>query len=106
MILKCQMGKRFSITYKIRLYPTKTQSKIMCNTIETCRRLYNNLLEERMNKETDCFAQNRSVTIIRRQDKFLMAVNAQVLQDVVFRLDDACSRFLRGLFAQTTIQAD
>ncbi len=50
-----------------------------------------------MNKETDCFAQNRSVTIIRRQDKFLMAVNAQVLQDVVFRLDDACSRFLRGL---------
>jgi putative transposase len=35
-------------TYKFRLYPSTTQSKLMDETLETCRRLYNSLLADRM----------------------------------------------------------
>jgi putative transposase len=59
--------------------------------------LYNDLLEERLKENTNYFAQTKAVTAVRREDKFLGAVNAQVLQDVALRLDMACSRFFKGL---------
>ncbi len=85
------------ISYKFRLYPTRVQLRILSETIETCRLLYNRLLIDRENNNVDCFSQKRAVTAIRHEDKFLKAVNAQVVQDVVFRLHKPYARFFAGL---------
>jgi putative transposase len=84
-------------TYKIRLYPTSTQEQLMAKTIETCRLLYNDLLDDRIRNKTRAFEQKRALTASRHGNKFLMAVHSQVLQDVVFRLDKAYEAFLAGL---------
>jgi len=36
------------IVYKFRLYPTPTQERTLNKTLETCRRLYNLMLADRM----------------------------------------------------------
>ncbi len=81
------------ITYKFRLYPTKTQARLMNETLETCRLLYNDLLNDRIKNKTKVFEQKRAVTALRHCNKFLKAVHSQVLQDVVFRLDKAFNAF-------------
>jgi len=85
------------ITYKFRLYPTPIQARKMTETIETCRLLYNDLLDDRIRRGTRCFAQKRIVTAVRNENKFLKAVHSQVVQDVVFRLDKAYEAFFAGL---------
>lgn len=84
------------ITYKFRLYPTRTQARLMGDTMETCRRLYNDLLDNRMRTGAKAFEQKRALTAFRQDNKFLSAVHSQVLQDVVFRLDKAYSSFFTG----------
>jgi putative transposase len=84
-------------TYKFRLYPTRTQERLMTETIETCRLLYNDLLEDRIRTKSGAFEQKRALTAFRHDDKFLMAVHSQVLQDVVFRLDKAYGAFHVGV---------
>jgi len=69
----------------------------LSEVIETCRLLYNDLLDDRINNGTGCFAQMKTVTVARKEDKFLRAVNAQVAQDVVFRLNRSYKRFFSGL---------
>jgi putative transposase len=69
----------------------------MSETMETCRLLYNDLLDDRINIGTKCFAQKRAVTTLRNENKFLKAVHSQVVQDVVFRLDRSYARFFAGL---------
>ncbi len=90
-------AERNLITYKLRLYPTRTQAKLMAETIETCKLLYNDLLDDRNANHTKCFAQKKMLTAVRKEDKFLKAVHSQVLQDVTFRLDKAYSAFFAGL---------
>ncbi|MGD0329372.1 MAG: transposase [Nitrososphaeria archaeon] len=85
------------ITYKFRLYPTKTQTRLMIETLETCRLLYNDLLDDRIQTKAKAFEQKRALTAIRRSSKFLMEVHSQILQDVVFRLDKAYEAFYSGL---------
>ncbi len=69
----------------------------MEETIETCRRLYNNLLASRMKTNDGYFEQKRQLTQMRKENKFLAAVQSHVLQDVVTRLDKAYGRFFQGL---------
>jgi putative transposase len=85
------------VTYRFRVYPTKTQERLMTETLETCRLLYNDLLDDRIRTKSKVFEQKRALTAFRRADKFLMAVHSQVLQDVVFRLDKAFGAFFVGL---------
>jgi putative transposase len=85
------------ITYKFRLYPTETQATTMTETLETCRLLYNDLLDDRIQTRTKAFEQKRALTAFRHGNKFLTAVHSQVLQDVVFRLDKAYGAFYTGL---------
>jgi putative transposase len=85
------------ITYKFRLYPSETQANLMNDTMETCRRLYNDLLDNRIRTGAQVFEQKRALTSRRKEDKFLSAVHSQVLQDVVFRLDKAFGAFHAGL---------
>ncbi len=69
----------------------------MSETIETCRLLYNDLLEDRIKFGSSCFAQKRAVTLARHENKFLKAVHSQVAQNVVLRLDMSYCRFFAGL---------
>jgi putative transposase len=85
------------IAYRFRLYPTRIQTRIMSETIETCRLLYNDLLDDRIKNGTNCFAQKKVVSTVRNENKFLKAVHSQVVQDVVFRLDKSYARFSVGL---------
>lgn len=85
------------ITFKFRLYPTPIQAQKMEETIETCRRLYNDMLDGRIQSRTGLFEQERQLTQIRREDKFMKAVQSHVLQDVATRLDKACQAFFAGL---------
>lgn len=84
-------------TYRFRLYPTRNQVRLINETIETCRLLYNNLLDDRIENRTKCFAQKKILTAVRKDDKFLKAVHSQVLQDVAFRLDKAYGAFFARL---------
>ncbi len=69
----------------------------MIETLETCRLLYNDLLNDRIENKTKAFEQKRALTVFRHGNKFLSAVHSQVLQDVVFRLDKAYGAFYAGL---------
>ena len=83
--------------YKFRLYPTAQQVLILNETLETCRNLYNKLLEDRIRNHTGFFAQKRATTAIRKNDKYLKRVYSQVVQDVVARLDKACGAYFAGI---------
>ncbi|MHB1907814.1 MAG: RNA-guided endonuclease InsQ/TnpB family protein [Nitrososphaerales archaeon] len=84
-------------TYKFRLYPTKTQAKLMSETLETCRRLYNNLLADRIQNQIRFYDQKKNIVVLKQNNKFLQAVHSQVLQDVCLRLDKAFQSFFAGL---------
>jgi putative transposase len=43
------------LTYKFRLYPTKAQEKKLEETLETCRRLYNRMLDDRIRNHMSFF---------------------------------------------------
>jgi putative transposase len=90
-------GKSALITYKFRLYPTNAQLKLMSETLETCRLLYNELLAIKIDKRVDFFTLKRSLVQRKAGNKYLSSINAQVLQDVNLRLDKAFERFVTGL---------
>ncbi len=85
------------VTRRFRLYPNRTQERLMEDTLETCRRLYNSLLAERMKSRTGFYEQKRSLVTLKSEDKYLRGVHSQVLQDVVLRLDKAFQAFFSGL---------
>ncbi len=61
-------------TYKFRLYPTEIQAQKMSESLETCRRLYNGMLQERKETNIKFFEQKRGISKARKDDKFLQAV--------------------------------
>ncbi len=85
------------LTYKFRLYPTETQKRIMGETLETCRRLYNAMLADRIENGTGFYEQKKMLVELKRNDKHLKSVHSQALQDVVLRLDKAYQAFFAGL---------
>lgn len=84
-------------TYRIRLYPTKTQERLMNETLETCRLLFNDMLADRMENHTGFYEQKKAIASMKSDSKFLKAVHSQVLQDVALRLDKAYQAFFTGL---------
>ncbi|HXG07298.1 MAG TPA: transposase [Nitrososphaera sp.] len=85
-------------TYKFRLYPTQQQERVMNDTIETCRRLYNDSLGERSHDWDVGFWEQKQLLTLRKQDnKYYKQVHSQVLQDVLLRLDKAYQAFFKKL---------
>ena len=84
-------------SYRFRLYPTKTQARLMNETLETCRLLYNGMLADRVENHTGFYEQKKAVARMKQGNKFLKAVHSQVLQDVALRLDKAYQAFFVGL---------
>ena len=85
------------LAYKFRLYPTKAQEKKLEETLETCRRLYNFMLDDRIKNHTPFFEQKKKLVELKKEDKYLKSVHSQVLQDVVLRLDKAFQSYFAGL---------
>jgi len=85
-------------SYKFRLYPTIQQIKIMNDTIETCRHLYNDSLGERSVDWDIGYWEQQNLLPLRKQDnKYYKQVHSQVLQDVLQRLDKAYQKFFNKI---------
>ncbi len=85
------------VTHRFRLYPSRTQERLMGDALETCRRLYNLLLADRRENRRGFYEQKKSLVTLKSSDKYLKAVHSQVLQDVALRLDKAFQAFFVGL---------
>ncbi len=89
------------VTYRYRLYPTKSQKRLLEATVETCRRWYNACLEERKSawgerKESiGKYVQLRKVKDFRRDDPLAARVHSHILQVTTCDLDRAFQAFFR-----------
>jgi len=89
------------VTY--RLYPNASQQKKMLNMLGVHQRLYNRALEQRIqyykeNQKSLSFAnQCKSLTVWRKEDEQLNAINAQSQQVTLKRLALAFQAFFRRL---------
>ena len=87
--------------FKYRLYPTAAQETMLHQTLQTCRGVYNSLLNERKHdyevfgKSPSCAAQQKHLPVWKQEHSELGAVYSQVLQDVVKRIDKAFEAFFR-----------
>ena len=87
--------------FKYRIYPTKKQTRLLNETLEECRWLYNHLLEQRRNAYEhegnilSCFEQQRTYAALKEQRPSLNIVHSQVLQNVAIRIDLIFKAFLR-----------
>lgn len=85
-------------SYKFRLYPTSAQAKVLNDTLETCRHLYNDSLGERSSDwDVGFYEQKQLLTLRKRDNKYLKQVHSQVLQDVLLRLDKAYQAFFKKI---------
>ena len=92
-------------TSRYRLYPSKAQARVLADTLDTCRDLYNSLLHWRIH---DCDRLGRAPTRFQQQaarpgwkktHPELKRVHSQALQDVVHRADRAFQDFFRRIKA-------
>ncbi len=100
-------------TYKFRLYPTKSQETKLIFTLNTCRHLYNDTLaarkhEAEINKiyrEFQVFPFGKLSwlgkfdqikSLAKNKTEYQKQVYAQVLQDVISRVDKSFKRFFGG----------
>ena len=82
-------------TFQYRLYPTRKQNIVLLYVLSVCRRLYNEMLEDRKNAYDRCgigLTYNQQAG----QLKYLnQSIYSQVAQDVLRRLDKAFKAFFR-----------
>jgi len=95
-------------TFKYKLYPSKTQHRLLEQTVETCRRWYNACLEERKKaweteqRNVNKFAQLAQVKNYRKENPFAAQLHSHILQVVVQDLDKAFQAFFRRVKAGET----
>lgn len=85
--------------FKYRLSPTRSQEAALSHTLTLCQRLYNGALEERKGaykkakKSITAYDQMKALPEIKAALPEYSEVNAQVLQDVLKRLDKSFKGF-------------
>src|SRR6266851_1714321 len=88
-------------TFKYRLYPNRKQRECLLATLEVCRDLYNDALQERREAWKLCrksitFAmQSAQLPACKAADAAMRGVYSQVLQDVLHRVDKTYQAFFR-----------
>jgi putative transposase len=88
-------------TFKYKLKPTPEQERVMAFVLRRCRELYNAALEERREAWEKCgvsitaAGQSAQLPDIKEVRPEYRDINAQVLQDVLARLDRAFQAFFR-----------
>ena len=86
---------------KYRIYPTKSQEKLLLNNLEGCRLIYNQMIKQRIDdwenekKSNSCFGQQKHFKNFLNKDKY--DIYAQVKQNVAVRVDLAFKAFFRRL---------
>ena len=92
-------------TYKYKLYPTPEQERALETVLYRCRTLYNVALEERKTAWERCgvsvsyYQQKAELPDLKAGCPEYAEVNAQVLQDVVLRVERAFQAFFRRVQA-------
>lgn len=90
-------------TYRYRIYPTKEQKEKIEYTLDLCRYLYNNALEQRITAYKNYRValtynkQANELPVLKKELPEYKNVHSQVLQDVLKRLDKAFQNFFRRL---------
>ena len=91
--------------FQYRLYPTPPQERVLENTLETLRHLYNGALAQRLDaykhegKSIGYVGQAKQLPLLKANAPPLAELNAQVAQDCLKRLDKAYQNFFRRLKA-------
>jgi len=94
--------------FQYRLFPSKTQERLLVSTLETCRRWYNACLAERKTaweerrESIGMYSQLRKVKDLKRENLCAAPVHSHVLQIVVQDLDKAFQAFFRRIKAGET----
>ncbi len=84
---------------KVRLYPDRVQERQLDQTLETCRLVYNSLVNDRKFQYDTAkvsvgrYTQQAYLPVWKKDHAELKAVYSQVLQDVVHRVDLAFKAF-------------
>jgi len=88
-------------TFKYRLYPSAAQRRLLEETLETCRRLYNTCLAERKtaweqeHRSVGKYEQLARVKEYRQENEYAGKLHSHILQVVVADLDKAFQAFFR-----------
>jgi len=88
-------------TFKYRIFPNKTQAGKLQKSLDACRWLYNNFLEQRKTsweseqKSFSRFDQSKTIPILKKEHPFLDDAFSQCLQNVSTRIDLAFRAFFR-----------
>ena len=100
--MECDRGRK---TFKYRLKPAPAQERALAMVLWRCRELYNAGLEERKRAWEQCHAsvtfamQSAQLPGLKELRPEYRDLNAQVLQDVLHRLDKAFQAFFRRVAA-------
>lgn len=92
-------------TFRYRLYPSRSQGRLLEQTLETCRRWYNDCLAERKaawedrRESVGKYAQLRKVKDLKHTNPLAAQVHSHVLQTAVQDLDRAFNAFFRRVKA-------
>ncbi len=92
-------------TLKYRLYPTRHQQRLLDETLDTCRQVYNQTLAhrkgawEQRQATLSLYETNAMLTQWKREHPVLSQVHSQVLQNAQERVDLAYKAFFRRLKA-------
>ncbi len=95
-------------TFKYRLYPSRSQERLLEQTLETCRRWYNTCLAERKTaweerrESVSKYDQLRKVKDLKDTHPYATNIHSHVLQIVVQDLDKAFNAFFRRVKAGET----
>ena len=86
-------------SYKFRIYPNREQIQTLTQTIETCRLLYNDSLEQRRkDKGLSYYDQKKQLVQIKHNNDDAIKhnnIHSQVLQTVILRLERAFQNYHR-----------
>jgi putative transposase len=95
--------QRVRKTYRYKLKPTPEQDRALDRTVMLCRHIYNAAIGERREAWQKCgvsvdyYQQKAELPAIKEAMPEYAEINAQVLQDVVLRVDHAFEAFFRRL---------
>src|SRR5215470_7251895 len=98
-----QVQQRMRKTYKYQLKPTLEQEQAMAFVIRRCRERYNAALQERRDAWQKCSVsitlagQSAQLPAVKEVRPEYRDLHAQVLQDVLRRLDRAFQAFFRRI---------
>ena len=88
--------------YKLRIYPTDSQRKLIEKTFGSTRYIYNNFLTERKSKyeesktKISVYEQLKELTNIKKEKEWLREIDSCALRACVYNLDDAFQKFFKG----------